>query len=472
MRHRHVLVALGLGLVLVLGASQGAVHGDDLGSARRPPIGSVRWLSTGDSYSSGEGIAGTGVGNDRCAQSDEAFGPLAADVLRFSRRWSIQPEAFTACTGAVVTDFYRGRGRSLWDWTKDQVQGSEADFRVITMSFGGNDIGFADVVRDCVALPDDWGDLLDDGVLGDRCDRDLDEISDAIRALADEGRFEPIGPGNSPARNQTGSISDFFELVASNHLTRDGVLTVVGYPRLFTPSEDWGAWRGDRCELIDSEDADHLGELAEELDDVLEEAVEQADPQAGQIRYISRVELFDDGGRSHSLCTRLSEWLNGVTLGIADGSGRMEHSFHPNELGHRATAIEVARSLNEELGRPPAPAPPDEPDQPDPTAPPATAPPPVDEPDLALYDIGDEFDERCVVAWPIAPVRGVDSIQMRLSCAAVSSQYFFVDVIYPDPDLPLSQLSQGFGVHGEIVDIGESELGFRVLVVVADELDF
>ena len=63
------------------------------------PEGDVSWLSTGDSYSSGEGV----FGNDgACAQTRAAYGPSAVDMLRGQYGWTIGPEGFTACTGHLV----------------------------------------------------------------------------------------------------------------------------------------------------------------------------------------------------------------------------------------------------------------------------------------------------------------------------------------------------------------------------------
>lgn len=77
------------------------------GMGTQTPPGDVSWLAAGDSYSSGEGIPGTGGPDDPCARSMRAYGPRAAGILRKTDDWTISPLTFTACTGALIGDFYR-----------------------------------------------------------------------------------------------------------------------------------------------------------------------------------------------------------------------------------------------------------------------------------------------------------------------------------------------------------------------------
>ncbi len=460
------------------------------GSSQPPnPDGPVSWLSTGDSYSSGEGIDDTGTGTNYCAQSRLAYGPLAADLLRSQREWEISPEAFTACTGHVIADFYTRRDPdkgSLWEWTQEQLQQQPASpdqrFDVITFSFGGNDIGFASILRDCLPIWDDWGNLFTEVPLSDACDLSEIDIETRIDRLL-EGDPSREGPGE-PYHEFAGpfgpdgtlmSLSDFYRKVADDHLSERGTLLVLGYPRLITPSEDWAEWRGNTCEFMDSRDTDMLGRTAEYLDDKLAEAVQEADPSAQRIQYISRLDLWEDGGRSHELCGGNTEWLNGVSIGFWDGSFRKEHSFHPNDIGHAATAEALANELDN--GRfaptptaPPVPAPQD-PASADPTPAPTQASerPPVTSGNT--WDPGDPFSASCVVAWPTAPLRSSSGTQMRMNCEGVPSQFLFVDVFVPDPDLSVNPSTGYFDVRGEIVEAADSEMGFGVLLVYADEVD-
>lgn len=429
----------------------------------QPPDHPVSWLATGDSYSSGEGIAGTGVGDDVCARSERAYGPLAATVLGEQRSWTISTLAFTACTGATAGGFYAAptsSGMSLWEEARSSGLPDGGRFDVVTMSLGGNDVDFPGVILDCLLAPVtggdaggvalDWRAIAEGRLVSDVCHVTRSELS---------GRIDYLMEANSvpfdAERRDRGSLPDLWDRVVEDHVADDGVLVVVGYPRLFADVDGWAPWRGNRCEGITRDDARILNDMADELD----AAMRAAASTRPQVLYVSRRDLFLDGGPSHSLCSRLTEWLNGISVGFWDGSLRPSHSFHPNEQGHVATAEEVADVLDAALGV---------------TPPPVTTSATTEVPISAgaRYDIGERFEDRCVVAWPTAPMRGTDSVQLRMSCLDTPSQFLFVDVVVRDPDLPVSPSTGYMGVRGEIVDVIDSEYGFRVLAVLADEITF
>ena len=454
----------------------------------------ISWHSTGDSYSSGEGIAPAGsVPNDACAQSVKSFGPRAAELLRSQRQWPLRPPVFTACTGARTGDFYNRRvgspKGSLLEWSKEQLAQQrrpvDSRFDVLTFSFGGNDVRFADLLLDCLPyVPAKWSDLLPGGsperFANDDCDVSAEEQERRVDALLNgvptnnaaqtstgaEATF--FGPGNTPVR-----LPDFYSKLADEQLTDDGVMIIVGYPRLLAASKSWGAWRGDRCNGISRAGADRLGASAERLDEGLQRAVAEARAKTSRrIVFVSQLELFDADG-SHALCTRGVEWLNGLSVGFLEGVFRPMRSFHPNELGHEATAGRVAGEVEIALGRPDVPA----------TtvtqatvaqaaSPTTSARPAASDPAVQTYAVGSAFDARCVVAWPTAPLRSKSSITMRMSCLGVPKQFLFVDVGYGDPDFPVTPSTGYMRVRGSVVDVARSELGFRTLVVAASKIEF
>ncbi|MGO9955395.1 MAG: hypothetical protein ACLP50_05355, partial [Solirubrobacteraceae bacterium] len=82
--------------------------------------------------------------------------------------------------------------------------------------------------------------------------------------------------------------------------------------------------------------------------------------------------------------------------------------------------------------------------------------------------IGAAFDSECVVAWPTAPVRTSDSIQMTMSCSQVpEDKFLFTQVVYGDPNLAITPDHDRAHVVGKIVDIATSAYGYRELVVQA-----
>lgn len=470
-----------------------------------PPPDSIAWLNLGDSYGAGEGAS---KATGHCQRSPNAGGPKAATILRDEAGWTIGPEHFAACTGAYAADIFSSRNElvnagydiygsdvgayprdieidndtSIYEWARAQG-GNGQRYDVIVTSFGGNDVGFADIVSGCTdivralvnaggfvasaAVKSPWTAFVIDVTTGAVADH-LDEegcgaVANELETRVDELLTQPRMPADDSARSQPGNLTDFYHSLADDLLTDDGVVVVLGYPRLMTPSSTWGRWRGGQCNMLTAADADRLGVAAEYFDDQLRQAIEG---MGSEFEYISRFDVFDDGDNYHSLCGRGVEWLNTPLLFLRDGTARYQRGFHPNDLGYLATAEAVAGSVQSRLGVSPEPPP----DETTPTTGRSSTTVTIRSSE-AHFDIGEDFDAQCTIAWPTAPSRGVDSIQMRTFCPSVPDQFLFVDVVYGDPDLPVSPSRATMRVRGTIVDIIRSEYGFTVLAVAADDVD-
>lgn len=318
-------------------------------AAQAPAPTGVSWQSAGDSYSSGEGVLGN---EGDCAQSQAAYGPTAADLLR-TRGWQISGETFTACTGHLVEDYFNARSgssQSLWDWGREQSGPERVD--VITMSFGGNDIGFADVLVGCVVgLPDSWGSFLNKPA----CDAE-EELNARIDSLLDPPRrncngLRSDGGGafdcDLDLGDRRGSIIDFYYDVVTQRLTDRGRLVIVGYPRIFADVNQWPSWVKVSCEGVKRGDTEKLGRLAEHLNNRLREAVRRANEALGSERvlFVDRFATYRDG--LHELCGTNEDWLNGLLFSRGQGfEFHQESSFHPNYEGHEAIAPLVADRLD------------------------------------------------------------------------------------------------------------------------------
>lgn len=372
-RHMNRVKVLGmvLGLVVAILVPQPAT----LASAQSTPSEPISWLSTGDSFSSGEGVLGN---EGACAQSQDAWGPRAARALRDDEGWPVEEIAFSACTGHMAEDFYNRRHPDrgdLWEWALEQASPQDDRFDVITMSFGGNDIGFADVLWDCVHLPDKFSDA--NGVIGlltpvpsvgDDCDVTEDQLKQRVDDLIDPSK----DCGSDVTRRSTsaydcaitidddggttGGIVDFWLTVADRSLAPDGRLVVVGYPALFADSSDWGTLEFWRCDGVTRGDANMLGRVADYLDESLSDAVDEANERLGKER-ILYVSVVDDL-REHGLCSD-EPWVNtAVTLTrrviyveLPSGAQvqtvelRWGGGFHPTAAAHEVQARLVAEQL-------------------------------------------------------------------------------------------------------------------------------
>lgn len=333
-----VVTSVGIGGTGTAGAQDGT-----------PPSPPLSWQSAGDSYASGEGVFGN-VGD--CAQSDEAYGPLAT-VRLSDAGWQIPNRTFTACTGHLIEDYFTARPdtggkQSMWDWGREQGGPERVD--VITMTFGGNDIGFRELLFDCLDLPTSWRDIAPTGCdvaeadLTARVDHLLDppQRCDGSRRSGSAGFDCDLDIGG-----RRGSIVDFYADVATSRLSERGRLYVVGYPRLFAPVDQWPGWIKTACQGITRGDTEKLGRVAEHFNRKLIETVRRVNAAIGEerVHFVDRLADFSDG--NHELCGSGEDYLNGIARDRGEGPGiRFQTSFHPNAAGHRSTAddlVEIVR---------------------------------------------------------------------------------------------------------------------------------
>ena len=329
-------------------------------------VDAITWQSAGDSFSSGTGTPGAA---GPCQHSTDAYGPVAARIVRDSG-WQISSETFTACHGHLVEDFFNRRqgprNGSLWDWGREQGGPERVD--VLTMSFGGNDIGFAHVMRDCAQVPDSWLDVTL-GATG--CDVSEDELKARIDALLDPPRdctgtrVEQTDSYDCDLDigSRRGSIIDFYYDIAQDRLTERGHLYVIGYPQMFAPIDEWRWYQKAYCAAVSRGDTEKLASVALHLDYKLQEAVDRANEVLGdRIKYLNLRRLYRAG--QHELCGSNDDWLNGIVIdgisveleGFPSVSVDSEASFHPNAGGHQHTADLLARRVLQDLNnRPPPP---------------------------------------------------------------------------------------------------------------------
>jgi hypothetical protein len=87
------------------------------------------------------------------------------------------------------------------------------------------------------------------------------------------------------------------------------------------------------------------------------------------------------------------------------------------------------------------------------------------------YQVGDSFDLFCQVAWPTAPTRTTNSIEMTMQCPGIPAEFLLVYVSFGEPNLPITPSTGRVRVRGRIVNHARNELGFKLLVVIADSVE-
>ncbi|NUQ89010.1 MAG: SGNH/GDSL hydrolase family protein [Glycomyces artemisiae] len=217
------------------------------------------YAALGDSYSSG-----TGAGDyfdEECLRSDLAYPRLLANGLGADLQ-------FAACSGATAADLLA-----------EQLGALDARTDLVTVTIGGNDIGWTEAVAACLTpLMDCTGKI---------------EASETLMRGELPGLLDGV----------YGAIAD--------RAPRAEVL-VLGYPRLFNARTTCGALHQPSV----AEQA-RMNEAADVLADVLGAAA--ADHG---FTYVDVRESFAD----HAVCDDVP-YLHGLRYPAAE-------SFHPNALGH------------------------------------------------------------------------------------------------------------------------------------------
>ncbi|WP_326594793.1 SGNH/GDSL hydrolase family protein [Streptomyces sp. NBC_01803] len=148
-------------------------------SAQETSGAAVEYVALGDSYSAGVGAGGYDSASGDCKRSAAAYPELWAEANA--------PASFdfTACFAARTTDVI-----------DSQLGPLDADTTLVTLSVGGNDIGFADTMETCVLQGTSAclsAVAAADSAVTDTLPGRLDTVYDAIRAEAPAARVVVFG---------------------------------------------------------------------------------------------------------------------------------------------------------------------------------------------------------------------------------------------------------------------------------------
>jgi lysophospholipase L1-like esterase len=242
-----------------------------------------RYVALGDSFSSGEGAgsdSGAAPGRPAaCHRSKHAYAPRLAGSNRDRYRFS-QSRDFLACSGDEVPDVQRR-----------QLPRMGSNIGVVTISIGGNDVGFASVIESCIANQRPGGKTCD-RIIKDTFRTKLPRLRTRLNTL-----YSQISARAPGAR-----------------------VIVLGYPALFEDSYSAAVCystvltRGARSDLRAAADtlADTIRPIAE----------------AHGFPYVDPRGAFKD----HRVCSSGEDWIHGIV-----GSGGPE-SFHPKSRGQKGFA--------------------------------------------------------------------------------------------------------------------------------------
>lgn len=276
---------------------------------------SGEYVALGDSYSSGEGAWDYEEGTDfddrddlwpfndheedhnRCHRSENAYSQVIAHGNDFAGGWT-----FVACSGATTEDLDNPNDQNTGE--DPQLDALNDETSLVTMTMGGNDLGFADVVKDCIVNGE--GGV---GFIATCQEKHDDRIAEELPLLMDE-------------------LVDYYNQIQEQ--APNAQVVIVGYPPLFDP--EIGDSLGN---LLFHEDMLWMNEKAEELNAMLAQAAEEAG-----VEFIDPSEAFAGHGIGSD-----DPWFNDLDLGGPGFSVADPSSFHPNAAGHAAIADLIQQHL-------------------------------------------------------------------------------------------------------------------------------
>jgi hypothetical protein len=298
------------------------------------------YVALGDSYSSGEGTGDYAYNSqftkNACHRSPHAYGPL----LDSDR--SLGTLTFVACSGAITADLIGPNHEHNIDINTGQPEAAQLDSlssatKTVTLTIGGNDLGFVDVLQQCVIGR--VGPLLASGHAGCSKDHGLaDTVTRRLNALAG------IGTATTPSGVR---ISSLLSLLLTAHTRAPNAhIYLAGYPQLF------GKFSGE-CGIgtvyvknapvlgyvaaqakITAPDAAYLNNVGAQLMLVIRDAVATAQVAGGvQVQAVDPNPYFG----THRFCDTSTSWLNKISgFGTYKGMTSIDPgSFHPTPDGQR-----------------------------------------------------------------------------------------------------------------------------------------
>ena len=231
-------------------------------------------VALGDSYSSGTGTRT--YYDSGCKRSTYAYAHIV-DVQRPNTELNM-----TACSGARTGDVLN-----------NQLGPLTANTRWVTITIGGNDAGFSDVIIEC-AQPG-WA---------SNCDGAINTAQSYI---------------NNTLKGRLNLVYDAIKSRAPN-----ATVIVLGYPRLFMGVDcNGGTW-------FSSSEMTRLNQTA----DLLRTRIaEQVATEGSRFVFKDAIPPFI----GHAVCSS-SEWINGLSWPV-------DESYHPNRTGHSAGYAPLVRQV-------------------------------------------------------------------------------------------------------------------------------
>jgi len=221
------------------------------------------YVALGDSYSSGVGAGSYIASSGGCDRSTNAYSQLWANSRHPASYVSV------ACSGATTQDVLNS-----------QISALNSGTTLVSITIGGNDVGFSSVMKTCV----------------------LDSDSACLSAInTATAQAKSILPGRLAS-----TFAAIRRAAPSAHVV------VLGYPELYDLGHSW------YCPGLSGTDRSALNNAADLLDTQIAAAAQSAGDTFADVR---------GKFHGHELCDFFNEWLHSVDVSdVGD-------SYHPTASG-------------------------------------------------------------------------------------------------------------------------------------------
>jgi hypothetical protein len=306
-----------------------------------------KYVALGDSFSAGEGLEpyldechrNAGEGAWPALVTPPGL-PSYATVYGLDGNGTAWDFEFPACSGARTVNVFRqgaggGEPQGEEESGLTQLEFPAVDFETsaVTMTIGGNDVGFSGVLSACavdsillrlsVNLP-----VLNN--FRSDCTKDPDAFFAELDA-----QIENLGVELSRLYSST-----------KDEVGPDSSVVISGYPRLFPEASYRCGWLSGL--FVNDDILDRMNASTDLMNDVIAAATAEAG-----VWYVDVRDEFDN----HGVCDeRGEEWINGPTrvesLNPLDWISRRvgRGSFHPNRSGYEGYAGVVSQFLADRVG--------------------------------------------------------------------------------------------------------------------------
>jgi lysophospholipase L1-like esterase len=354
------------------------------------------YVALGDSFSSGEGaiygqsgdkIRGAdyepGTDDDFpliriplkrrnvCHRAEQAYPYLVQQQL--GQNFSLE---LRACSGAEIKDYFHANNRSANNPEEPAQEEAFEDnkdkdnTKLVTLTFGGNDIGFATLLGECMTNIPQGGKGLYFDILAE-CGGEIERAMTNVPKIVHthDQLVKPFKHRRLAEKPKDKGLSELYTQLLSD--APQARIMVLGYPRLYdpvqgpkpvhTPVPAPGATPNpylddEECStsitlaghpvdtyLHSRDEQKKANAVVDELNSTISETVSHVNLKQNTDRlvYVNVSHAFKNGGICESEGKRL------VNLFIPDGRLSPNQSFHPNDKGQEALADRVVKCYSD-----------------------------------------------------------------------------------------------------------------------------